>query len=83
MRRIYHPRISDSEGTLPVIHGGLGSRDIDKAAQNIVDYMLALDSELKKLMAPIGNSSLPVGRSDALVTTDRAIAEKLAIQYVC
>lgn len=57
--------------------------DIDKAAQNIVEYMLALDSELKKLMAPIGNSSVPVGRSDALVTTDRAIAEKLAIQYVC
>lgn len=57
--------------------------DIDKAAQNIVEYMLALDSELKKLMAPIGNSSLPVGRSDALVTTDRGIAEKLAIQYVC
>jgi glutamate synthase (NADPH/NADH) large chain len=45
--------------------------------------MLALDSELRKLMAPIGNSSLPVGRSDALVTTDQAIAEKLAIQYVC
>ncbi len=57
--------------------------DIDKAAQNIVEYMLALDSELKKLMAPIGNSSVPVGRSDALVTTDRGIAEKLAIQYVC
>jgi len=57
--------------------------DIDRAAQNIVEYMLALDSELKKLMAPIGNSSVPVGRSDALVTTDKAIAEKLAIQYVC
>lgn len=57
--------------------------DIDKAAQNIVEYMLALDSELKKLMAPIGNSSLPVGRSDALVTTDRDIADKLAIQYSC
>lgn len=57
--------------------------DIDKGAQNIVDYMLALDSELRKLMAPIGNSSLPVGRSDALVTTDDAVANKLAIQYVC
>ncbi|BBB90597.1 MAG TPA: glutamate synthase-related protein [Methylomusa anaerophila] len=57
--------------------------DIDKAAQNVVEYMLALDSELRKLMAPIGNSSLPVGRSDALVTTDKAISEKLAIQYVC
>ncbi|MDD4599725.1 hypothetical protein SDC9_04229 [bioreactor metagenome] len=57
--------------------------DIDKAAQNIVDYMLALDAELKKLMAPIGNSTLPVGRSDALVTTDKAIADKLNIQYAC
>ena len=57
--------------------------DIDKAAQNIVEYMLALNSELKKMMAPVGNSSLPVGRSDALVTTDKAIADKLGIQYVC
>ena len=57
--------------------------DVDRGAQNIVDYMLALDGELRKLMAPIGNSSLPVGRSDALVTTDRAVADKLGIQYVC
>lgn len=57
--------------------------DIDKAAQNIVEYMLALDAEMRKLMAPIGNSTLPVGRSDALVTTDRAMADKLGIQYVC
>jgi glutamate synthase (NADPH/NADH) large chain len=34
-------------------------------------------------MAPIGNSSLPIGRSDALITTDRAVAERLKIQYVC
>jgi len=57
--------------------------DIDKGAQAVVDYMLALDAEMRKLMAPIGNSSLPVGRSDALVTTDRAIADKLDIQYTC
>ncbi|MCX7779402.1 MAG: glutamate synthase-related protein [Negativicutes bacterium] len=57
--------------------------DIDKGAQAIVDYMVAFDQELKKLMAPIGNSSLPVGRSDALVTTDKAVADKLAIQYAC
>ena len=42
-----------------------------------------LDKELKKLMAPIGNSSLPIGRSDALVSTDKAVADKLGIQYVC
>ena len=61
----------------------VGRLDIDKAAQAVVDYTLALNSEFKKLMAPVGNSSLPIGRSDALVTTDRAVAEKLAIQYVC
>ena len=52
--------------------------DVDKGAQNVVDYVLAFDSEIRKLLAPIGNSSLPVGRSDALVTTDRAVADKLA-----
>ena len=57
--------------------------DVDRGAQKIVDYVLAFDAELKKLMAPIGNSSLPVGRSDALVSTDKAIADKLGIQYVC
>ncbi len=57
--------------------------DIDKAAQNIVDYMLSFDQEMRKLMAPIGNSSLPVGRSDALVSIDRDVADKLAIQYSC
>lgn len=57
--------------------------DIDKAAQNIVEYMLAFDQELRKLMAPIGNSSLPVGRSDALVSYDKDVAEKLGIPFVC
>ena len=57
--------------------------DIDRGAQKIVDYVLAFDAELKKLMAPIGNSSLPIGRSDALVSTDKAVADKLGIQYVC
>lgn len=57
--------------------------DIDVAAQNIVDYILAFDQEMKKMMAPIGNSSLPVGRSDALVSTDEAVAKKLGIQYAC
>ena len=57
--------------------------DVDKAAQNIVDYMLAFDQEMRKLMAPIGNSSLPVGRSDALVATDKAVAEQLKIPYAC
>ena len=45
--------------------------------------IFSVDNELKKLMAPIGNSSLPVGRSDALVSVDKAIADKLQIPYVC
>jgi glutamate synthase (NADPH/NADH) large chain len=57
--------------------------DIDKVAENIVNYFIATDQEIKKLMAPIGNSSIPVGRSDALVSIDSSIAEKLKIQYAC
>ena len=57
--------------------------DIDKVAENIVNYFISVDNELKKLMAPIGNSSLPVGRSEALVSTDKNIAERLDVQYAC
>jgi glutamate synthase (NADPH/NADH) large chain len=57
--------------------------DVDAAAQAIVDYFLAADQELKKLMAPIGNSSLPVGRSDALIAMDRTVADRLQIAYAC
>lgn len=57
--------------------------DVDKAAQSIVDYMLAFDAEMRKLMAPVGNSALPVGRADVLVATDRAVADSLGIQYAC
>ncbi len=57
--------------------------DVDRGAQAIVDYVLAFDSEMRKLMAPVGNSSLPVGRSDALVSTDSAVAARLGIAYAC
>lgn len=57
--------------------------DPEKVAENIVNYFLAMDQELKKLMAPIGNSSLPIGRSDALVAMDKSVADRLQIQYVC
>ncbi len=57
--------------------------DIDAAAQNIVNYFTATDIELKKLMGPVGNSSLPIGRSDALITVDKHVANRLDIQYVC
>lgn len=57
--------------------------DIDEVAQNLVNYFVATDIELKKLMAPIGNSSLPIGRSDALITVDKNISTRLDIQHVC
>jgi glutamate synthase (NADPH/NADH) large chain len=57
--------------------------DIDVAAQNIVNYFMATDMELKKLMGPVGNSTLPIGRSDALITVDNNVAKRLDIQYVC
>lgn len=57
--------------------------DIDKGAEALVSYMLAFDAEMRKLMAPIGNSSLPVGRADALVSTDKDVADALGIQYAC
>ena len=57
--------------------------DIDKVAQNLVNYFVATDLELKKLMAPVGNSALPIGRSDALVTVDKHVSQRLDIQYVC
>jgi len=57
--------------------------DIDVAAQNLVNYFMATDMELKKLMGPVGNSTLPIGRSDALVTVDKHVSNRLDIQYVC
>ena len=57
--------------------------DIDKVAQNLVNYILATDIELKKLMAPVGCSTLPTGRSDALITVDKHISNRLDIQYAC
>jgi glutamate synthase (NADPH/NADH) large chain len=55
----------------------------ERVAENIVNYFLGMDMELRKLMAPIGNSSLPIGRSDCLVSTDKAVADRLQVQYVC
>lgn len=57
--------------------------DVDRAAESVVNYMLAFDAEMRKLMAPVGNSSLPVGRSDALVSIDKSVADALGIQYAC
>ena len=57
--------------------------DPERVAENIVNYFLAMDQELKKMMAPIGNSTLPIGRADALVAMDKAVGDRLQVQYVC
>jgi glutamate synthase (NADPH/NADH) large chain len=57
--------------------------NVERVAENIVNYFLGMDVELRKLMAPIGNSSLPIGRSDCLVSTNKSVADRLQVQYVC
>jgi len=57
--------------------------DPEKVAERIVDTFVSFDSELKKIIAPLGRStSLPIGMSDALGTSDYHIAERLNIKYV-
>jgi glutamate synthase (NADPH/NADH) large chain len=57
--------------------------DIEDVAQRIVDVFLSFDTELKKIVAPLGRStSLPVGMSDALGIGDFNAAERLKIKYV-
>jgi glutamate synthase (NADPH/NADH) large chain len=57
--------------------------DPEKVAERLVDMYLSFDTELKKVVAPLGRStSLPIGMSDALGIADRAAAERLQIQYV-
>ncbi len=57
--------------------------DPEKVAERVVDIFLAFDTELKKIVAPLGRStSLPIGMSDALAIDDRNAAERLQIKYV-
>ncbi len=57
--------------------------DPEKVAERLVDMYLSFDTELKKIVAPLGRStSLPIGMSDALGIADKAAAERLKIQYV-
>jgi glutamate synthase (NADPH) large chain len=57
--------------------------DPENVAQRLVDLYVSFDSELKKILAPLGRStSLPIGMSDALGIDDRDIAERLQIKYV-
>ncbi len=57
--------------------------DPEDVAQRVVDVYLSFDTELKKIVAPLGRStSLPIGMSDALGIADHHAAERLRIQYV-
>jgi glutamate synthase (NADPH/NADH) large chain len=57
--------------------------DVDMVAERVVDAYLSFDTELKKIMAPLGRSTaLPIGMSDALGISDYNAAERLKIKYV-
>lgn len=57
--------------------------DPEKVAERVVDVFLTFDTELKKIVAPLGRStSLPIGMSDALGIDDYHAAERLQIKYV-
>jgi glutamate synthase (NADPH/NADH) large chain len=57
--------------------------DVDAVAQRVVDMFLSFDTELKKIIAPLGRSTaLPIGMSDALGVDDRHVADRLDINYV-
>lgn len=58
--------------------------DPDDVAQRVVDTFMAIRTEMKKIMAPLGRSqSLPIGMSDAIGIDDPAAAERLKIKYIC
>lgn len=58
--------------------------DPDKVAERVVDVFKAADTELKKIFAPMGRSTeLPIGMSDGLSIDDKAMAERLQIDYAC
>jgi glutamate synthase (NADPH/NADH) large chain len=57
--------------------------DPEKVAERLVEVFLSFDTELKKIVAPLGRStSLPFGMSDAIGIADRHAAERLSIPYV-
>jgi glutamate synthase (NADPH/NADH) large chain len=57
--------------------------DPEQVAQRVVDMYVSFDTELKKIVAPLGRStSLPIGMSDALGINDAHAAQRLDIKYV-
>jgi len=64
----------------PRLYRRLNSEDV---ARRVVDVFLTFDTELKKIVAPLGRStSLPIGMSDALGINDFDTADRLSIKYV-
>jgi glutamate synthase (NADPH) large chain len=58
--------------------------DPDKVAERVVEVFKSAEIELKKIFAPMGRSTqLPIGMSDGLSVGDKAIAERLKIDYAC
>ena len=57
--------------------------DPEDVAQRVVDVFLSFDTELKKILAPLGRStSLPIGMADALGVDDYHVAQRLDIKHV-
>lgn len=57
--------------------------DPEKVAERVVETYLSFDTELKKIIAPLGRStSLPIGMSDGLGINDKPAADRLNIKYV-
>ncbi len=64
----------------PRLYRRLNPEDV---AQRVVDVFLSFDSELKKILAPLGRStSLPIGMSDAIGIDDYHAARRLQIKHV-
>ncbi len=58
--------------------------DSEKVAERVVEVFKSANTELKKIFAPMGRSTqLPIGMSDGLSVGDKAIAERLKIDYTC
>ncbi len=58
--------------------------DPDLVAERVAEVFMSINTEVKKIMAPLGRSqSLPIGMSDALGIADKDAAERLQIKYVC
>ncbi len=67
----------------PRIRASTAGWTSEQVAERVVDVFLGFDTELKKIVAPLGRStSLPIGMSDALGIDDYRCAERLSIKYV-